>query len=243
MSKYFIQGESVEAIADEVRELSGTTDLMGLTAIKSHVGEANSEINSQAELLAQIISALDGKAAGGSDSSYSVTFNDEAGETVAVFSVLPSVGVHAPVCDVRNWKSEAGDLIIFPYTPNESITLVPVPPALSDDLYAFYGLSIEDYPYLMIWARNSNEAKIYFAKNITNNGYGFSGDLYYGTASMSGVDISDADAVAAACRTALPSLSSLTRTTGLTGPYDGSGMYFYTNYDISVSSGTLNRID
>lgn len=66
MSKYFIQGESVEAIADEVRELSGTTELMGLTAIKSHVGEANSEINIQAELLAQIISALDGKAAGGS---------------------------------------------------------------------------------------------------------------------------------------------------------------------------------
>ena len=66
MSKYFIQGESVEAIADEVRELSGTTDLMGLTAIKSHVEEANSEINSQAELLGQIITALDGKAAGGS---------------------------------------------------------------------------------------------------------------------------------------------------------------------------------
>jgi hypothetical protein len=65
MSKYFIQGESVEAIADEVRELSGTNDLMGLTAIKSHVEEANSEINSQAELLGQIISALDGKAAGG----------------------------------------------------------------------------------------------------------------------------------------------------------------------------------
>jgi hypothetical protein len=65
MSKYFIQGESVEAIADEVRELSGTNDLMGLTAIKSHVEEANSEINSQAELLGQIITALDGKAAGG----------------------------------------------------------------------------------------------------------------------------------------------------------------------------------
>ena len=69
MSKYFIQGESVEAIADEVRELSGTTELMGLTAIASNVGEANSEVNSQAELLAQIITALDGKAAGGSGGS------------------------------------------------------------------------------------------------------------------------------------------------------------------------------
>lgn len=61
--------EKITSIADEVRELSGTTELMGLTAIASNVGEANSEINNQAELLAQIISALDGKAAGGSGGS------------------------------------------------------------------------------------------------------------------------------------------------------------------------------
>lgn len=236
--------EKITSIADEVRELSGTTELMGLTAIASNVGEANSEINIQAELLGQIITALDGKAAGGSGGwGYSVTFNTETGETVAVFSVSPGVGIQAPVCSVEEWEDEAGDLILFPYTPNGNIVLRPVPPAISEELYAFYGLDVGVYPYLMIWARNSSEAKIYFAKSTTNNGYGFSSDVYYGTASMTGVDISNADAVAAACKTALPSLSALTNTASIIGPYDGGGMYFYTNYDISISSGTLTRID
>lgn len=52
------------AIADEIRELSGTTSSLGLDAMATHVGEANDEIGSQTELLAQIVSALEGKAAG-----------------------------------------------------------------------------------------------------------------------------------------------------------------------------------
>lgn len=51
-------------LADEIRELSGTTVAMGLDAMTTHIGEANDEVNSQAELIAQIVSALDGKAAG-----------------------------------------------------------------------------------------------------------------------------------------------------------------------------------
>lgn len=54
------------AIADEIRELSGTAGTMGLDAMATHVGEANSEIDSQVELLAQAVAALEGKASGGS---------------------------------------------------------------------------------------------------------------------------------------------------------------------------------
>ena len=49
------------ALADEIRELSGTTDVMGLDVMATHVGEANDEVDSQAELIAQIKSALVGK--------------------------------------------------------------------------------------------------------------------------------------------------------------------------------------
>ena len=59
----------MKAIADEVRELSGTTGAMGLDDMATHIGEANADIASQAELIAQIQTALAGKVAGGIDTS------------------------------------------------------------------------------------------------------------------------------------------------------------------------------
>lgn len=47
------------ALADEIRVLSGTEDTMGLDAMTTHVGDANTEIDSQADLIAQIQSAVD----------------------------------------------------------------------------------------------------------------------------------------------------------------------------------------
>ena len=58
--------EKMTAIADEIRELSGTTEAMGLDAMTSNLSNANTEIANQEELLAEIASALEGKAAGGS---------------------------------------------------------------------------------------------------------------------------------------------------------------------------------
>ena len=49
------------AIADEIRELSGTTDPMGLDAMATNVNEANTEIGNQSGIIEQIGYALFGK--------------------------------------------------------------------------------------------------------------------------------------------------------------------------------------
>ena len=54
------------AIADEIRELSSTTDPMGLDAMATHIGVANSEIVNQTDLIIQLISAVEGKSGNGS---------------------------------------------------------------------------------------------------------------------------------------------------------------------------------
>lgn len=57
--------EKMTALADEIRELSGTTETKSIDAMTTDVNAANTEIAEQADLLAQIATALEGKAGGG----------------------------------------------------------------------------------------------------------------------------------------------------------------------------------
>lgn len=56
------------AIADKIRVLSGTEDAMGLDAMATHIGEANTNVSTEAGLIAQIQTALQNKAAGSTGS-------------------------------------------------------------------------------------------------------------------------------------------------------------------------------
>lgn len=53
------------AIADKIRALLGITGTMGMDAMATNLNSAASEVDSQAALIQQIKSALDGKTAGG----------------------------------------------------------------------------------------------------------------------------------------------------------------------------------
>lgn len=73
MAEMLIQSESLTPIADQIRVLSGTTEPMGLDAMENHVGEANTNVATEASLIAQITTALEGKANdSGSDSKEDV---------------------------------------------------------------------------------------------------------------------------------------------------------------------------
>lgn len=85
--------EKMIALADEIRILSGTTDLMGLDAMKTNVADANIELNTQSNLIseqdakiAELAQVLAGKAGGGGMSfPYKVTVNANLSVASSIF--------------------------------------------------------------------------------------------------------------------------------------------------------------
>lgn len=61
MAKYLIQDTTLENIADEVRTLSGIEETMTPSKMKEKLNGANSAIQTEADLIAQILAALNSK--------------------------------------------------------------------------------------------------------------------------------------------------------------------------------------
>lgn len=100
------------AIADEIRELSGTTEAMGLNDMASTLVEANTEIDSQVELLAQAVAALEGKASGGSGGKNTITINISSPSTVVYY--FNSLGFYS---EINNGTIEALGGIVWHADP------------------------------------------------------------------------------------------------------------------------------
>lgn len=65
--KILASKEEITPIADEIRQLNGTTELMDLNTMINNLDEANSEINTQATKLDELKTILAGKASGGGE--------------------------------------------------------------------------------------------------------------------------------------------------------------------------------
>ena len=78
----------MKAIADEVRDLTGATSTLTLDAMASNLSDANDEVSSQADLIAEIVSALESKVAGSEPELQEKTITP----TTSSQSVTPDTG-------------------------------------------------------------------------------------------------------------------------------------------------------
>lgn len=78
MAEYkVVDAEQLDAdlteMADEVRILTDTSDTMAIDEITSNIAQANADISIQADIIAQIKTALEGKASGGGGGGTEIT--------------------------------------------------------------------------------------------------------------------------------------------------------------------------
>ena len=117
MSKYLINGESIEAIANGFRTSRGT--------------EQKYTLDEMAVLAAEKVGG------GGSiDGGYRVEFIGNTGTTLAAFDVVSGLGIYAPFCDIQLWENADGAKVEFPITPYSDMAFYQPRPSVYDAVFA-----------------------------------------------------------------------------------------------------------
>lgn len=117
MAEYkVVDAEQLDAglteMADEVRALVDTDDKMTMEQMTANVAQANEDIAAQADLIAQIRTALDGKASGSGEDFIGVKYSDF---DTQYGSFLPKVADGRPL---QNWFDKYPSAIVGTFSNN-----------------------------------------------------------------------------------------------------------------------------
>lgn len=149
-------------LADEVRELSGSTNKMSIDAMTNSLGETNAEVGNQADLIAQIKSAVDNlpEASGGSGEIDWISIWDEmlAGNRLSVGGGTVEEYFYTPTNVLFYTGSEWG---LLPFDTMSELTeqfaLVVVPHSIVDIAEGAFEGCYGDYSYLICLAETPPE--------------------------------------------------------------------------------------
>ena len=219
--------------------------------IQTLIDLANTTTSRQDTNLTDGVNALvEGFGQGGSDGiegGYDVTFYDEQGEELALYSVKEGHEISKPPkYDCLAWQTSDGANVLFPYVPTSDISLYANSDTYADILYKFYGVDKGVYPYLVISIATGGTTYVSFAKQITKNtDTSLLGTELKRNSVTLATPISDPNDIEEVISKVTTNLSSVKTVSG-TSAYNliSGGNYVYANFDVLYASLThFARLD
>lgn len=145
----------LKAIADAIREKTGSTEPMTLDGMVENI---------------LTISGSSGGSGGTTQLDKTVEFvNNDV--TVAITTITDGCAIgKLQLSGVSNWMDETNTIVDFPYTPVANVVLTGVAKSYADELYELYSdIDREVYPYIVI-IHYSGGITIYFAQEYKSSG-------------------------------------------------------------------------
>lgn len=226
-----IKKEKLVKVADEIRAKTGKADLM-------YVDEMPGEIGS--------ISGIPEDSMEGLENGYDVMFYDENNYALAMYSIKEGHSINPPVYNCKNWQTDAGTSVAFPYTPSGDVIFYANNDTYASQLYKYYGVDSAVYPLVLLRNTTVGQVGVYFAKSHSEGtSDAFRNKLHDGIQAVVSGTVSsygNVDEFVEKIITKIPSNSTFSAFSTVNF-YDRSQDTYATNFKMSGSKSTFYRLD
>ena len=123
MAEYLIKSETMQAIADPIKEISGIETRITPAQVGAAAEEANTEVNTQANLMRQILTALNGKSVGEGGLTLPTLTNPGTADDLAKDKELIDENGNIVTGSVTTYDSHTGWINRTPSVDGENVKL------------------------------------------------------------------------------------------------------------------------